>query len=87
MFDGKRKLSLVLGAGAGVLSRNNASIRVNELFEEFNVFVVNMLDVIDEAVIIRKWLDRRPKLGNIFLSGKQPSKQLKHYYNKKKIKI
>ena len=45
---------------------------------------INMLDVIDKAVVIRKWLDRRPKLGDIFLSGKQPSKQLKYYYKKTK---
>lgn len=52
VLDGEGQLALVLHAGAGFLARNDASIRIEELFEEFDVFVVDMLDVIRREITL-----------------------------------
>ena len=41
---------------------------------------ITMGDIIDKAIVIRKWLDRHPKTGDMLLSGNKMSKQLKYYY-------
>jgi hypothetical protein len=45
-LDRNRELALVFGCDAGFLARNHASVRIQKLLQDRDVFVVDVLDII-----------------------------------------
>ena len=53
-FDGTRKLSLKLGRYACYASGQNFALLVDESLEQFNVFVIHVLDVLCIELVFRR---------------------------------
>ena len=45
-FDGKSKLLLIFGRNTGSLFRKDAGMRIDELFQKFGIFVINVFDTV-----------------------------------------
>jgi len=45
-FDGFGKLTLAFGGDGGLLATHNASMRIEEFFDQIQILVVNIFDII-----------------------------------------